>query len=387
MVKLKRSINLFLLICYGVGTILGAGIYVLIGKVAYFSGMATPISFLMAALIAGFTGLSYAELSSRYPKSAGEAVYVLKGWKLKWLSGVVGWMIVFTGVVSAATIANGFVGYLQIFVPIEPWVAITLLIVSLGTLAIWGISESIWVAAIITIIEVFGLLLVIWDSGWHLNTLPDRWVEFIPSSFGGVFTGTFLAFYAYIGFEDMVNLAEEVKNPRKTLPKGILWAILISTIFYVLISIIAVLAIPIEQLTTSNAPLVLLVKHENLLGIIAIFAVVNGALVQIIMASRIIYGMGSLGLVFKQFSSVHSKRQTPILATLFITLLVLLYALLFPLVVLAQITSFVILIVFALVNSSLILVKINNHSIKGSISFPLFVPVIGTILCLLLLIY
>jgi len=393
MSELKRAITLPFLTCYGLGTILGAGIYVLIGKVAGLAGMHTPFAFLLAAIIAGFTAVSYAELSARLPKSAGEAVYVYEATRKRWLAIIVGWMIIFTGVVSAATIANGFVGYLHLFIPIQPWIAITLLVLSLGILALWGITESIAVATAITLIEVFGLFIVLWAAGDSLWTLPERYHEITPSldmsSTVGIGLGGFLAFYAYIGFEDMVNIAEEVKQPEVNLPRSIFIALGISSFLYVLIALVAVLAIPIEDLVHSEAPLALIVSQKGgisptTIGLISLFAVVNGALVQIIMASRVAYGMARQGLAHHRLGKVHDHTQTPVFATILVTSITLILALGFPLVTLAKTTSFVILIIFALVNSSLIFLKIREPR-NDLPSYPLWFPVMGCFLCIGLL--
>ena len=228
--KLKRSLSLPFITFYGLGTILGAGIYVLVGEVAGRAGLFAPIAFLIAALIVGFTAVSYAELSARLPKSAGEAVYVQKAFNKKNLSLIIGLLVVFTGVMSSATLLNGFSGYFQLFFQIPHWVILTVGIILLGLLAAWGIMESVGTAMVITIIEVAGLLLIIGVAAGSFATLPERIPELIPSFDGtiwlGIFLGSFLAFFAFIGFEDMVNVAEEVKDPQKNMPK--LSAVIIS---------------------------------------------------------------------------------------------------------------------------------------------------------------
>ena len=163
--ELKRTLSLAQLVLYGLGTILGAGIYVLVGKVASLAGPYVPVAFLVAALLTVFTGLSYAELAARYPRSAGEAVYVQEGFHRRALSLLVGFLLILTGMVSSATIVNGFVGYLHVFVTVPDWLVITLLVLLLGALAAWGISESVMAASLITLIEVGGLILVILVAG------------------------------------------------------------------------------------------------------------------------------------------------------------------------------------------------------------------------------
>ncbi|MDH5785894.1 MAG: amino acid permease [Chromatiales bacterium] len=211
-VSLKRAFNLPLLTFYGLGTILGAGIYVLIGEVAGLAGMAAPFAFLLASILATFSALSYAELSARFPVSAGEAIYVQQAFGIRSLSRLVGLLIALIGLISSATLVRGFVGYFQLYVPLPEWQIISLLVLLLGGLAMKGISESAWVAAITTVIEMAGLLLILVVAGENLQQLPEQLPQMIPGASGialfGIVAGAFVAFYAYVGFEDIVNVAE-----------------------------------------------------------------------------------------------------------------------------------------------------------------------------------
>lgn len=395
--ELKRSLPLSLITFYGLGTIIGAGIYVLIGKVAGLAGMYAPFAFALAAIIAAFTALSYAELSARYPRSAGEAAYVEEAFHRRLLSAMTGWSVVVIGIVSSATLANGFVGYLQVFVHTSHWLAIATLVIALGLLASWGISQSVWVATLTTVLELFGLLLVLVLARDSLAELPQRWPELIPPLQGGAWLGimlaTFLAFYAFIGFEDMVNVAEEVKNPQRNLPLAIVIALIATTVIYVLIALVAVLAMTPEELARSDAPLASLIEHSghqsvvSSIGLIGLVAVVNGALIQIIMASRVVYGMARDGIAPVMFATVYARTQTPIRATLAVTLVILLLALWLPLVKLAEATSFITLIVFALINLSLWWLKVRTPHPPGIVRYPLWVPITGFTLCIGLLLF
>lgn len=388
--SLKRSLSLPLITFFGLGDIIGAGIYVLIGKVAGYAGMYAPVSFFMAAVIALFTGFSYAELSSRYPRSSGEAFFTQEAMNRRLFSSAVGWAVVLTGVVSAATIANGFVGYLHLFVSIPDWLAIMMLVLVLGSLAAWGIIESVIAAALITLVELGGLLLVLWVAGGSLAELPERLPELVPPVSGtvwiGIATGSVLAFFAFIGFEDMVNVAEEVKNPSRNMPIAILLAIGISTVLYLLISLVAVLSLPLEELAGSRAPLAAIVQKSGgyqptLIGLISIFAIVNGALIQIIMASRVIYGMVEQGGAPAIFAVINPKTRTPLRSTALVTVIVLTLALWLPLETLARTTSFVILIIFTIVNLSLFIIKRRIPRQAGAACYPVWVPVVGVVLC------
>ena len=394
--QLKRGLSLWLLVFYGLGNILGAGIYVLVGKVAGSAGLFAPIAFFVASLVAAFTALTYAELVARYPLSAGEAVYVQKGLRLPALSVVVGLLIVLMGSVSAATIARGFIGYLDILIELPDALAITLLVFVLGATAIWGIVESVTIAALVTLIELLGLGLVLAVAGDNLFTIPDRLPELLPPMdpviWQGIMLGAFLAFYAFVGFEDMVNVAEEVRNPVRNVPLAILLALGITTLLYAAVSLAAILTVAPEQLAASNAPLATVYEQATgskpvVLSIISIFAVVNGALIQIIMSSRILYGMSRQGWLPALFGRVWSKTQTPVASTIAAAATVLVLALWLPLVTLAKSTSFLVLIVFTLMNLSLLRIKLRDPHPEGIRVVPRWVPAGGIIASLGLLLF
>jgi len=394
--QLKRGLSLWLLVFYGLGNILGAGIYVLVGKVAGSAGLFAPVAFLVASLVAAFTALTYAELVARYPLSAGEAVYVQKGLGLPALSVIVGLLIVLMGAVSAATIARGFVGYLDILIDVPDALAMTLLVVVLGLTATWGIVESVSIAALVTVIELLGLGLVLAVAGDSLFTLPERLPELIPSMdpviWQGILLGAFLAFYAFIGFEDMVNVAEEVRNPVRNLPLAILIALAVTTLLYAAVSITAVLTVAPQQLAASDAPLATVYQQATgskpvVLSIISIFAVVNGALIQIIMGSRILYGMSRQGWLPALFGRVWRKTHTPVAATIATSGCVLVLALWLPLVTLARSTSFLVLLIFSLMNLSLLCIKRRDPHPEGLRVIPQWIPAGGIVASLGLLLF
>tara|TARA_Y100000310_G_scaffold344724_2_gene459058 strand:+ start:1067 stop:2296 length:1230 start_codon:yes stop_codon:yes gene_type:complete len=387
---LKRNISLPLLTFYGLGTILGAGIYVLIGEVAGRAGMFAPISFLLAAVIAAFTAISYAELSARIPKSAGEAVYAQKAFNRKNLSLILGLLVVFTGVMSSATLVNGFSGYFQIFFQLPSWLIIAATVFLLGALACWGIKESAGAAMVLTIIEVIGLLIIIFVASGSFLTLPEKLPELIPSfdgvSWMGIFLGSFLAFFAFIGFEDMVNVAEEVKNPRRNMPRGIFLALIAATILYILVALVAVLSLPTSELAGNSTPLATIYEKSTgkspiLISLISLFAIVNGILVQMIMGSRILYGLGQNRWLPKYLSEVNPKTRTPINATILVIIITLIMALWLPLVTLAQIASFVVLTIYAIVNLSLVRIKMKTPKPQGVKTYSMWIPVSGFLIC------
>ena len=386
--NLKRNLNLPLITFYGLGNILGAGIYVLVGKVAGVAGMYTPLAFVVACIVASFTALSYAELSTRFPVSAGEAVYVQQGFGRKQLSIAVGLIVALSVAVSSATITRGFVGYLQVFIDLSPWIAISLLLLLLTSVAALGIRQAVSFAALLTVIEIFGLLFIIYIGGDALAEIPSRYVELLPDfSFASlvvIVAGGFLAFYAFLGFEDMVNVVEEVKDPQRNMPLGIILSLIVASLFYVLVALVAILNVSPLELAESNAPLALVYNTVTgqdpvLITIISLFAVVNGALIQIIMISRMLYGMSKQGWLPTLFSRVQEQTKTPVIATVFVGIVVWVFALLFPLVILAKITSFLVLLVFVFVNVSLIQVRRKAEGLNKNGRYPLWIPYAGAI--------
>jgi len=400
-INLKRSVTLPMVILYGLGTIIGAGIFVLVGKVAGIAGIYTPFAFLLAAIIAGLTALSYAELSSRFPKSAGEAIYIEETFHLRWFSVVIGFAIAIIGIVSAATIANGAVGYIQVFIDLPAWLISTLIIIILTTLAAWGIKESVSVAAFTTSISIIALLMIVFINTDNLLSLPQRLPELVPPMtqevIASVMLGAFIAFYAFIGFEDMINIAEEVERPSYNMPKAIALTLLITTLLYVCISLTAILSVPVKTLAASDAPLVTLIDEspsyvKTLIGLISIFAIADGILVQIIKTSRILFGMARQGMIPLFFSSVHPKTRTPIVATVTVAAAILMLAISFPLLTLAQFTSFLTLAVFTVINFTLWRLKRRPETKPSAyLNLPAWVPafafLVSTIFMLFQLFY
>lgn len=387
-VALKRSLTLPLLVLYGLGTTVGAGIYSLLGEVAGAAGYFAPVSFLLASLVAACTALSFAELSARYPQAAGVALYVKQGFSSERLSLFVGLLVILAGVISSAALLNGFVGYVQEF---GSFGRVTIIVVTgllLGAIAAWGIMQSVILASVITLVELGGLYLVVAANGDALMSFTDRWTELIPpldlSSWQGIYIGLALAFYAYIGFEDMVDVAEEIKDVKRNLPIAILVTIVITSLTYLILMTTAVLAMPPDKLARSGAPLAALYAagaggQGKLISLIGLFAIINGALIQIIMSARVLYGLSNRGLLPVVLSQVNKVTQTPLVATLCATLAVLFFALLGGLATLAEITATIIMCLFMLVNVSLWRIKRREPHMDGVLILPMWLPVAGAI--------
>lgn len=383
---LKRNLTLPLLTLYGLGNILGAGIYVLVGKVAGIAGLGTPLAFLIAMLVAGLTAFSYMELAGRFPVSASVSVYLHKAFGRRWLSVLIGVAMILGGIASAAALSQGFAGYLRLYVNVPASVASVGIILVIGLIAIKGIKESAVLAAVFTLIEIIGLLLIIWVGRNAFTQAAVSDVLRIDPILGtgGVIAGAFLAFYAFIGFEDMVNVSEEVKNPRKTMPLAILFSLLISTVLYIIVVIVAVTIVSPQDLSTSSAPLALVYERTGAQGAIVLtsiglLAAVNGIVVQIIMGSRVLYGLAKQGWIHDKFLKLHKTNQTPIFATICIVAAMILATLTLPIVSLAKVTSLLLLGIFILVNASLISVKRKQKIHKGYITVPIAIPILGVI--------
>jgi len=396
--SLKRPVSLPMLVFFGVGTIVGGGFYALVGKVAGEAGMFAPVAMLLASLIALLSARSYAELSSRLPVSAGEAEYITNAFGRRWLGAIVGWMVILTGLVSAALLARAIVGFLSDFVAIPLAPSVVVIVLLLGAIAAWGISESVWISVVITAIEVGGILLVIGLRGDVLADLPARVGELTPSldlaEWQGIGVGAFLIFYAFIGFEDMVNIVEEVREPKRTMPRGIMLALIFATALYVMVTTVAVLAVPPDELAATATPFALMVADygpvaTSAIGGVAVLAGVNGALVQIIMAARVAYGMGRSGGAPLWFRVINSRTRTPLRATCVITVAVGAVALWLPLTTLARVTSAIILVVFALVNASLFVIRVReSRSSDGDrLRYRDAIPVLGVLACLAFLVF
>ena len=377
--SLARKITLPLLTFYGLGTILGAGIYVLIGEVTLRAGIYSPLAFIVSAIIGAITAYSFARLSSMHPKSAGEAAYVLAAFDSRTFSAMVGIAVIIIGTVSAATMVRGFAGYFLSLIEMSEIVLIITIIALITAISIWGIGQSLFVAAAITIVEVGGLLFVIF-AVVNFNTAP---VMELPSpslalnNIHVILFAAFICFYAYIGFEDIVNIAEETINPSRTLPLAILLSLLISTVIYVSLSIACAVFIPQSIFEASDAPLASIVEFKGynptFIAMISVIAIINGALVQQIKAARVLYGMAKQKMFFAVFKAVNQKTQTPIIATLTIAAFILLLATSFDLVTLAEITSAFTLVVFMIVQLALLLISRRNDAAQ-KLDFILPVP-------------
>ncbi len=385
---LKRSLSLATLTLFGLGNIVGAGIYVLIGKVAGVAGYSAPLAFLIAMVIAALTALSYMELSSRYPEAAGVSAYVHGAFGSKVISLGIGILMLAGAIVSSGVLARGFAGYLSQFVALPEWLSAALILVVLGAVVLWGIGESAKLAVVFTFVELLGIGLVIWAGRQYLPEIGQNISLFTANGssagWGGILVGAFLAFYAFIGFEDIVSVAEEVKRPRRNMPLAILLSLSIATVLYIVTVVVAVRAIPPSELAKSSAPLSLVFSRTAgtsamVISLIGISAAVNGILAHMIGSARLTYGLAKRGWLHHELAEVHLARKTPILATILSVSAMIVLAVIFPLETLARLTSFVLLCIFVFVNLALIIIKRHKKITPHVVTIPRWVPYAGLI--------
>lgn len=396
-IELKRSISLWQLVFYGLGTTVGGGIYALTGKVAGTAGMYAPMAFLLSSALALISAFSYAEMARRFPMSAGEVHYVRAAFNRKSFSLLIGWLLIFTGIVSASALANATAGFLVDMTGGSHMVLTVAVVLTLCAVAAWGISESVIMVVTLTLIEVGGLFLVIISGGEAWGSIGMRWTEMIPSVadiaiWGGIMSGAFLAFYAFIGFEDMVNVAEEVKDVERTIPWAIILCMVATMLIYLLVIVTAILSVPPDELAESNTPLALIMERNGsaitpeIMGVISLLATVNGALVQVIMGARVLYGMAQGGQAPAVFGKIYAKTQTPLQATALVGGLILFFAVLLELTVLAKAASAIILLIFASVNAALLKLKMTEAPHESAyFTVPVWVPALGTVTCIAML--
>ncbi|MBL7052098.1 MAG: amino acid permease [Nanoarchaeota archaeon] len=385
MAKLKRTLTLFNVTVAGVGMILGAGIYALIGAAAVDGGNAIWLSFLLSALIALFTGLSYAELSSMFKGDAGEYDYVNKSMH-KHFALFIGLTVIAAAIITASAVALGFAGYLSTLLPIPYILGALLIIVLMSAINLIGIKEAAWFNTVSTFIEFAGLVIIIILGFKYIGSV--NLLE-LPNGVEGIFSSAALVFFAFLGFESIIKLAEETKNPEKTIPKAILLSIGITSVVYVLVAISAVSVVGWEALSQSNAPLALVAATAlggisgPALAVIALFSTANTILLSLITSSRQIYGMSKEKGLPKFLSHVSGKTRTPIFAVLVATLVAIIFTLIGDIGIVANITNIFLFITFGAVNLALIILRYKEPKMKRAFKLPLnigkfpVIPLIG----------
>ena len=359
---LRRSLGLGMLTLYGVGIIVGAGIYVLIGEVVGAAGFSAPLSFLIAGILVAPTGYSYAELVARFPEAAGQAAYVRHAFNSITLSRIVGFAVAAVGILAAASIARGAAAYLGDLAPIPVPLGAAGLVILFTGIACLGVRQSVGIAAVMTFAELLGLAYVIIAGGhqvWQTGTVvPLSELADLTAAPAGIAAGAFIAFFAFLGFENMANMAEEAEDAYRALPLAIFLALAISTLLYIAVATVAVISVPLETLVSSPTPLRDVVAsspigNAEIFGSVALIATANGVLIEILMVARVSYGMAHRGWLPAWFAAVWPRSRTPVRTTLIAGAIVLLLAVPFDVGELAAMTSNVLLSLFVIVNLAL----------------------------------
>ena len=394
---LHRSIGPTQMALYGLGSMLGAGVYGLMGKVAGQVGNAVWLAFVVALMAALLTALSYASLGSRYPRAAGAAYVTQRAYGFPLLSFVVGLALVCSGLTSIAAQSRVFAANLVELIGLDgapvAWLALGFLLILTG-IVFRGIRESMWVNILCTVIEAAGLILVVlvgmsyWGSVDYLETPVVPGEDYTTLI---VIQGAILAFFAFIGFEDMYNVAEEVRDPQRTIPLGLITAMVLAAILYIAVAITAVSVVPWQELSEAPGPITEVVSRAApaippiLFTGITLFAVANTGLVNFVTASRLLYGMGRQGLLPQVFSKVHRDRRTPHVAILVLFLILVPLALSGTIAELASATVLLLLTVFAVVNGALFVLKGRKSEEPGRFEIPRIIPALGVIVCVTLI--
>ena len=393
---LRRGIGGPLLFAFILGDVLGAGIYALMGVLSERVGGMLWAPLLAALLLALLTAGSYAELVTKYPRAGGAAVFAERAFKNRLVSFLIGFSMLAAGVTSAAGLSIAFAGeYLSTFVdlPVIP-VAIVFLAV-VAALNARGIRESLGANVVMTVIEVSGLVIVVVVVGVLLGGGGGDVgrVAQPPEGTGvatAVLAGAIIAYYSFVGFETSANMIEEVKEPSKVYPRALFAALGTAGLVYVLVGLASSIALPPEELAASSGPLLAVVEASGvgvpswLFSLIALIAVANGALLTMIMASRLTYGMAEQGLLPRVLSRVLPNRRTPWVAILATTVVAMLLTLVGDLSLLAETVVLLLLFVFLSANISVLVLR-RDRVEHAHFRVWTFVPVLGIVSCLLLL--
>lgn len=397
---LKRAIGPKLLILFVIGDILGTGIYATTGKVAGKVGGALWLPFAIGFVVAILTAASYVELVGKYPKAAGAALYAQKAFKVPFLTFIIAFMVMCSGLASASAAALAFSGdYMSELTgdAVPPTLIAVLFVVALSALNLRGVSESVKTNVVLTIVELSGLAIILAIGAYAVLTgggEPSRLVEFETGGTGfalmtGILGATALGFFAFVGFEDSVNMAEETKNPSRTFPRAIFIGVGVTGTIYVLVALISSLLVDTKTLEGSSGPLLEVVKAggvefpHKLFALIALFAVTNSALINIMMASRLCYGMANERILPRAMGRVLPRRRTPVVGIVFVTVLALGLVLTGEIEGLGDTTAFLLLCVFAVVNVAVLVLR-KDRVEHQHFRTPTALPVLGAITALIL---
>jgi APA family basic amino acid/polyamine antiporter len=396
---LERVMGPWLLLLFIVGDILGTGIYALTGQVAKQVGGVVWLPFLVAFVVALMTAFSYLELVTKYPRAAGAALYTHKAFGIHFVTFIVAFAVMCSGITSASTASRAFAANLSnVFNLGAAGIGITaiglLFMLAVAAINFRGVGESVKLNVLLTLVELSGLLIIIMIGLWAIGlgqgdvsrvtqfkTLPDG------GAFWPVIAATTLAFFAMVGFEDSVNMAEECKDPTHIFPKVLLAGLSITGVIYVLVSISAITLVAPERLGEGETPLLQVVQAGapafpvEIFGFITMFAVANSALINMLMASRLVYGMSREGVLPEVLGKVHPIRRTPYVAIAFTSLLAFgLITFVGEVPALGGTTALLLLCVFTVVNVAVLVLRRDRVTHKH-FRTPTILPVLGAVCC------
>ncbi len=371
---LRRDLNFFQAIACGVGVIVGAGIYVLLGPAAGMAGNAVWISFIISAVLALLTGFSYAELSSMYSKDGSEYIYIKNTFSRK-LAFLIAYTILLGSSISAAAVSLGFAGYFSALFNLNNVVLIgSLLIVLMALINLLGVRDSSYMNILLTAMEILGLIFIILISLKYFGSV--NYFE-APKGLSGLFGASSLIFFAYIGFESLVKLSEETKNAKKIIPLALISSIFIATLLYILVSLSAVSVLGYKALSESKAPLVDVATKaigsdiSLIISIIALLSTATTVLLILLSSSRILYGLGKEIKQLEIFTKVSENARVPYISLLIIVVLSLIFIMIGKVETVASITNFTIYLTFLFVNLSLLILRYKKPDLKRKFRAPI----------------
>lgn len=382
---LLRVLSFWPMVLYGLSVVVGAGIYVAIGAVISRAGDAAPFSFLLAGIAAGLTGLCYAELASRFPDASGAAAYVMRGFGAKPIAQLAGVAVIISIIISAAAILRGMTVYLAVLIPLPPTTLEIAMCTLFTVIAASGVRETVILAALLGTIEMGGLLAVSiagffqapdYDLGGMIPLTTAQWK--------GVLGGGFVAFFAFLGFESLANMAEEIKDPHRALPRVILTVLAASIVLYMITASAIVLAD--RQGTDALIGLFQSTAGMPIFALAAGIAVGNGALIEIVMLSRVIYGMARNSQLPAILARVDRRTHTPVIATIVVGMLVLVAGLTMSFDGLLVLTNLLTLAIFGVVDLALWRVRSTRGIPAAAFEAPYWLPLTAAIVSFMLIV-
>jgi basic amino acid/polyamine antiporter, APA family len=393
--ELKRAIGPGLLLFFVIGDILGTGIYALTGSVAGKIGGALWIPFLLAFVVAYLTAFSYLELVGKYPRAAGAALYTHKAFGINFLTFMVTFTVMASGVTSAATAAKAFGDtYLRQFVTLPTWAVATVFVIGLAVINFRGVGESVKANVVLTCIELSGLLLIIGVGVYAVmqgRGDASRLVEINTgdtSAFVAITAATSLAFFAMVGFEDSVNMAEECHNPPRIFPRAMLLGMGVAAAIYVVVAVLSSVLVPADVLAAAKSDALFKVLDAGAPGFplavfaaIGLFAVVNSALINMLMASRLLYGMANERIIPRPFGRVHQNRRTPWVSIVFTSAVAIVLVISADITLLGGTTALLLLAVFTIVNVAVLVLRRRDPVDRPHFRAPGWAPYVGIVLC------